>query len=584
MITKITKANQARYQALFAKAGEALALDAPITSLEEYFAGIKELANIDPLFTVLPLDEEPFAINADTREITVPAAFKKSGLSVQGDEIAEIVYFSIDRFFDAQDLAHKDIHIVIQWETVPAKGGVKRSGLSSEFVRDITTLADEHKILFGWPITSEITKEAGQIKFAVRFYQMGVGADGVTPVFKYSMSTLPATANIAASLDTELLGAEAVIVDSTKDIINRFVDSEGPTWAGKPNAPIYVLNMLPDQTAVFDKDGDKCVDLEEGKKEFVAEAINDGNTGVLTYSWFKKTTADGAPIVLGAGVDEYVATADTAVIEGKTYYKLEGEKYVPAVATGDPSAAEVTLYELRNKYDASTVGYYYVEATTRVGLGKATTTSDVYRIPGPGVVTASAEDLGLLTDGKVTLTVTAASDDVKDTLVYTWKQGDEAIEGAETATYDVVVDEADRAAFDQTFKASVKAIRNGAETEAKEFAIRVVDSVAHEPTVTPEASAYVLRKGTAAIKATIDATAVVSDEIEYQLIKAAYGENEEVNDRENDVAVGEPVVSTDKTVIANVKVTEGGRYYFKVTNRVATATPAIVYSTEITVA
>ena len=93
-----------------------------------------------------------------------------------------------------------------------------------------------------------------------------------------------------------------------------------------------------------------------------------------------------------------------------------------------------------------------------------------------------------------------------------------------------------------------------------------------------------LRKGAAAIKATIDATAVVSDEIEYQLIKAAYGENEEVNDRENDVAVGEPVVSTDKTVMANVKVTEGGRYYFKVTNKVATATPAIVYSTEITVA
>ena len=189
-----------------------------------------------------------------------------------------------------------------------------------------------------------------------------------------------------------------------------------------------------------------------------------------------------------------------------------------------------------------------------------------------------------MTDGKVTLTVTAASDDAKDTLVYTWKKGDEAIEGAETATYDVVVDEANRAAFDQTFKASVKATRNGAETEAKELAFRVVDSVAHEPTVTPEASAYVLRKGAAAIKATIDATAVVSDEIEYQLFEALYDENEEANNRTNDVAVGEPIISTDKTVIANVRVEKGGRYYFKVTNRVATATPAIVYSTEITVA
>ena len=43
----------------------------------------------------------------------MPENFAKYGVGVQGDEIAEILYFSIDRFFDAIDLAEKEI--LIQW-------------------------------------------------------------------------------------------------------------------------------------------------------------------------------------------------------------------------------------------------------------------------------------------------------------------------------------------------------------------------------------------------------------------------------------------------------------------------------------
>jgi hypothetical protein len=58
----------------------------------------------------LPPNEGYFSINADTRDIEFPEAFKQ-GVSVQGDDIAEIIYFKIDRYFDAIDLAKKQIVI-----------------------------------------------------------------------------------------------------------------------------------------------------------------------------------------------------------------------------------------------------------------------------------------------------------------------------------------------------------------------------------------------------------------------------------------------------------------------------------------
>jgi hypothetical protein len=50
----------------------------------------------------LPQDEELFEIDANKRKINVPASFS-GGASVVGDEIAETIYFSIDRYFDITD-------------------------------------------------------------------------------------------------------------------------------------------------------------------------------------------------------------------------------------------------------------------------------------------------------------------------------------------------------------------------------------------------------------------------------------------------------------------------------------------------
>ena len=97
-----------------------------IGSLEEYFSHLKDLVYGDGsltekeqqagyLFLKLPLDEPAFKIDANSRAIEIPGHYLANGLSVQGDEVAEIVFFEIDRFFDATDLSMQSISI--QWET-----------------------------------------------------------------------------------------------------------------------------------------------------------------------------------------------------------------------------------------------------------------------------------------------------------------------------------------------------------------------------------------------------------------------------------------------------------------------------------
>ena len=96
--------------------------DCTISSLNEYFAYLEDILkaahqdsneDAERFYVRLPLDEEVFAINADTREITIPRSFENAGVGVQGDELAEVVYFTIDRFFDSVDLASDNIHIAI---------------------------------------------------------------------------------------------------------------------------------------------------------------------------------------------------------------------------------------------------------------------------------------------------------------------------------------------------------------------------------------------------------------------------------------------------------------------------------------
>ena len=82
MITSQNLNNKHNYEVLFNKATIALKEkfagqaeygdDFKISTIEEYFCNLKYLYEIDRKYIMLPLDEEPFDIDANKRTITVP--------------------------------------------------------------------------------------------------------------------------------------------------------------------------------------------------------------------------------------------------------------------------------------------------------------------------------------------------------------------------------------------------------------------------------------------------------------------------------------------------------------------------------
>jgi hypothetical protein len=78
-----------------------------IDSLGEYFSILEILKDIHPRFLRLPIDEDLFVINANTRQIAFPQ--NDYVYAVLGDKNAETIYFDIDRYYDIFDLGSKDI-------------------------------------------------------------------------------------------------------------------------------------------------------------------------------------------------------------------------------------------------------------------------------------------------------------------------------------------------------------------------------------------------------------------------------------------------------------------------------------------
>ena len=136
MITRIDANNVDKYSVFFNSVSTETN---SINSLNEYFGQLNNLISgkeNDPeiiKYLKLPLDEDYLAIDANTRRINIPANFSRNGIGVVGDNTAEVVYFSVDRYFDAIDLGGDDINIVIQWKTSTAEGLSARFGKIIEY-------------------------------------------------------------------------------------------------------------------------------------------------------------------------------------------------------------------------------------------------------------------------------------------------------------------------------------------------------------------------------------------------------------------------------------------------------------------
>lgn len=213
MIVKITEQNQVIYEHFFAKITQAFEKDynlgdqaivhknLKIKNLDEYYAHIVDIAKLDGRFLRLPLwdeenelGEEFFTINADTRKITIPAHFRTNGIAVQEDNLAEIVYFTVDRYFDRTDLYTKDIEI--RWSLQPTNKALvgDSDSVKAVFIDD-ESLAKEGKLIFGWPITKRMTAHKGTLSFAICFYSQLSNVERL-----YSLNTVPASIAINGGL------------------------------------------------------------------------------------------------------------------------------------------------------------------------------------------------------------------------------------------------------------------------------------------------------------------------------------------------------------------------------------------------
>ena len=401
-----------------------------VTTIEEYFSWIKNLGNIDRKYTMLPLDEEPFDINANTRAITIPTNFKKNGIAVQGDEIAEVLYFRIDRYFDYMDFNNTNIYI--QWEAPKNADGVVVKGISPEYVRDIES--EPGKLIFGWALSDAITATAGTLKFSVRFYQWN--DDNSQSSLEYNFSTLTASATVHPGLNYNLKDETIVLDDIGDRVLERLENSVvvGGYIAGEP---VYLLDL------------DAIKDLDHAPGELWADdatltlmvqaASNDA--GDISYTWKKEEVlvdpnAQGAITTLD-GDNVYLDVTDTTtMVAGRSYYyqtNASNEYYLyegVVPPTADWLANGYKLFEKVSQCVVDSVGKYWVIALNRVGSSMSEKKSVICLVPRPtpveGVVSPREKVVLTISEAGEALPaqLTAGASNTDGILTYEWYYDD----------------------------------------------------------------------------------------------------------------------------------------------------------------
>ena len=299
MIVQKNASNSDKYNELFAKAykfleslnnGSVPAGKERFSSLAEYYGHIADLFEQQKYeYIMVPLDEEPFEIDLNTRKITVPKSFSKCA-SVQTDILAETIIFVVDRYFDFMDLANTNIYV--QWTDPKGVPGATR-------VEMIDLDSEPGKIKFAWPLNDAVTKTPGVVKFAVRFFRI---TNDNSKELVYSLNTLDAEITIKAALheDPTLAAVESPVNAGLfgKAILNSNYSAVGvnppvvPIY-GAPGTDIATVEIGKEDkkfivpvTNVTDK-GIKFVGLKDDTITLAVQAIA-ADSGEITYKWYYK--------------------------------------------------------------------------------------------------------------------------------------------------------------------------------------------------------------------------------------------------------------------------------------------------------
>lgn len=324
MITKYKDSVKLAYQKLYEDIDKASNGKIQIDNLESFFGYIQEIGELDKKFLRLPLDEPLFEIDANSRKITIPSDFTANGLSVQGDHLAETVFFSIDRYFDYMDL--NNCNIRINWKIGDA------SGQSVNFSKSVD--AEPGKIIFGWPVAKDLTGKSGTLSFAVEFY---TERDNVT---SYSLNTLISTINIKEGL----VLINPTVINVNDDILNMLQNSS----FGEGEAKVEDLKWL---TNGLVTDPGATVALEF--INLAGNAVDNGGSQKLSsvpVTLYARAQAGAADIKYStpAGKDDPV---DKYVLVSK---KDENDKRIPLDPAGTYYIKESSAYNLASSEDIKT--------------------------------------------------------------------------------------------------------------------------------------------------------------------------------------------------------------------------------------
>lgn len=491
MITKKTKDNAGLYDTLFAQASEALG--APIRTLDEYLLNIGELraAELDEQYSLrfsrLPIDEPPFEINANSRQIEVPSDFKKNGIAVVGDHYAEILYFTIDRYYDTWDLLSDDINIIVQWSYFSG-GKPGTTGISHISTKDAKVFSAENKIMFGWPIHNIIAKDAGTIKFSVRFYKVNEGH------LVFNMNTIPTSVEIKNGLNFMTdTGEESLVPYYTneEDLVSfRFQPGLGyKGGAGEVEKPVPIINL-----SFYMGEEDAPQEINFGTESAITtDLIEDEETHELSLTF--GLSANGTGNVTYAGYKDSVTNPQTTT---KYYFVSEDEEADPRKTYWNPTTGEAvsfnseegaTNYECIYGVTATSVGEYWITYTNtmdptidpEIGWGRASVDTKHVIIPGPKAPEIEAPASAYITIGEdeetheptysLIIPVTGSTPQAGDVINYTLSDGEEyqeisagKVSGVEE-TFDVDLDEIWENEpinkFEKTFTVVVASSRNG---------------------------------------------------------------------------------------------------------------------------
>lgn len=387
MITKTTNLDS-KYFDMFKEIEEKSEGKIKVDNLEQFFGCLQEIVALPggEKYLRLPLDEPMFEIDANTRKINVDATpFKANGLAVQGDHLAETVFFKIDRYFDTMDLDNTIIYV--NWK------------MGAESGRDLCAIRSTSIvpgcIVFGWPIRDKITAKSGSLQFAIQFMVEQEEKVG------YALNTLVANLNVKDGL---ILNNPEVVdmMSNVKAILFNSQFGEGDAavedivWAtGDGNGLVRTLDGAFESEINLDSVASSLTSLPVTLMAVAAA----GRDAKIMYSDANKVPMDG----------KYVEIAADSTLNDKVLYFTQIDSTTYKIATPEEIAAfgtidAVPLFVLTGEVVLNKVGTYYInaqgvkfdEAGTKIGAS-AVSASAVVTVPEAetptGVtVTAPAQD------------------------------------------------------------------------------------------------------------------------------------------------------------------------------------------------